>query len=73
LLAYGLHALARRFERGSDRSVDAIIADLLGAAIHKPSGESPEFRIPARGGGHWAGSYSEMEGKTAAMVRTFLP
>ena len=71
LVIYGLHALGRRFERGNDRSVEAIIADLLGTAIHKPSGEF-EFRIPARSGGHWVGSYSAEEGKTVALVRTFL-
>ena len=40
LVVYGLHALGRRFERGNDRSVEAITTDLLGTAIHKPNGQS---------------------------------
>jgi hypothetical protein len=50
----GLHALARRYERGSDRSDSAVLRDLsvFGRAWPEAALE-PEFEIPALRGGQW--------------------
>jgi hypothetical protein len=79
----GMHALARRYERGGDRSHTAVIRDLSALAhanIHDsvrfPSGG--EFRIPA-GKGAWCGvtegvTLTEREELSTVqfVVRTFI-
>jgi hypothetical protein len=70
LASLGLHALARRFQRGADRSDDAVKADLLALAHAAPDAviDGGEFEIATPSGGRWVGAVVD----TYALVRTFL-
>jgi hypothetical protein len=70
----GLHALARRFERGADRSEEAVLHDLAPLAReHRGIAEhGGEFAIPATSGGRWIGSVTIVKGARVLAVRTFI-
>jgi hypothetical protein len=72
IVGVGLHALARRYERGADRADRAVLADLLPIAVGYPAliRARGEFAVPVRGGGRWIGAVSA--GDAVALVRTFL-
>jgi hypothetical protein len=65
----GLHALARRYERGADRTDDAVIADLgcLARLLPDALRRGGEFDISAPGG-RWIGA---VDG-ASPIVRTFV-
>jgi len=69
----GLHALARRYERGEGRDDDAVLRDLAvlahGHAAAVAAGG--EFQIPA-GGGRWIGSTTLVKDTLVLAVRTFV-
>jgi hypothetical protein len=67
----GLHALARRYQRGT-RSDRAVLADLLALAEGYPAAVAAggEFAIPVPGGGRWIGAVAP--GEAVAIVRTFV-
>lgn len=73
----GLHALARRYERGSDRSDGAVLRDLsvFGRAWPEAALE-PDFAIPALRGGTWMSTMSVITNAAAARpvlaIRTFV-
>jgi hypothetical protein len=74
LAILGLHAIARRFERG-DRNEHQVIADTLplGRAFPQQlrSGEV-EFEIPAPSGGRWIGAMMQFAGRPILTVRTYI-
>jgi hypothetical protein len=59
-----LHALARRYQRGHDRSDAAVMADLweLAQAFPKRALAGGDFRVPA-GGGYWVGARVQYDGQ----------
>ena len=66
LAVVGLHALARRYERGSGQTDDALLFDIGALAQHPlPDGE---FAFPIPTGGRWVGAAQNRE----ASVRTFI-
>lgn len=67
----GLHALARRYQRGADRADAAVLADLLPIATgyRATARAKGEFTIPA-GGGRWIGAVGPFD--AAALVRTYI-
>ena len=69
----GLHALARRYERGAGRDDDAVLRDLavLSHASKGAIDKGGEFAIPA-GEGKWIGSVTTVKGSPALGVRTFM-
>jgi hypothetical protein len=77
----GLHALARRYERGADRTEAAVLNDLLGlapgyvATFGDPDEieDGDDFAIPApAGGGFWIGAASQTGTAPKLLVRTFI-
>jgi len=71
----GLHALGRRFERGSDRSDGAVLRDLtvFGRAWPAAASAGGDFEIPALGGGgRWRGAVMGLDGRPTLAVRTFV-
>jgi hypothetical protein len=69
----GLHALARRFQRGRPNSDDAVLADLrcfVGAFRRAIRTQDEEFRIEIASGGAWLGQLSA-DGN-AIVARTFV-
>jgi len=72
LAAVGLHGLARRFERGADRTDDAVLRDLLPLACGCPAAirAGGDFAIPVPGTGAWIGAIAA-DGATA-LARTFV-
>jgi hypothetical protein len=73
----GLHALARRYERSRPNDDGSVILDLapLGCRWASTVKQGGEFAIAAaRGGGHWKGVLSRVEGRLlpVLMVRTFV-
>jgi hypothetical protein len=68
IAAVGIHALARRYQRGQDRIDRAVLADLL-ALAQGAVGAGGEFAIPASGG-RWIGAVAP--GAVVAIVRTFV-
>jgi hypothetical protein len=76
----GLHALARRFERGRPNDDGAVLLDLapLGyrwAATVKSAGPGGEFQIEApASGGRWRGAVTLVAGRElpVLLVRTFV-
>jgi hypothetical protein len=71
LASLGLHALARRYQRGADRSDDAIKADLLALAHAAPGAviDGGGFEIATPSGGCWIGAVVDSR---YCLVRTFL-
>jgi hypothetical protein len=69
----GLHALARRIERGEGRDDDSVLADLAVLAHGHATAVAPggEFQIPA-GGGRWIGSTTVVRDTLVLAVRTFV-
>jgi hypothetical protein len=67
----GLHALARRYQRGADRTDTAVLGDLLPIATdyRAVARAKGEFSIPA-GGGSWIGACGPFD--AVAIVRTFV-
>jgi hypothetical protein len=68
----GLHALARRVERGFDRTDRAVLADLtpLAHAYRAICRAGGDFKIRVEGG-TWKGTVSLVKGKPCLTVRTF--
>jgi len=66
----GLHALARRYQRGADQNDTAVVRDLaaLGTACAPALAKGGEFRIPVADGGVWVGSKVE----SYLLVRTYI-
>jgi hypothetical protein len=71
-----LHGLARRFERGLDRSDEAILRDVFSLAQHFGRGLAADggrdFEIPAAGGGAWIGELTLYERRPFLAVRTYV-
>ena len=65
----GLHALARRYERGEDRSDDAVLADLrpLAEGHAQAVTNGGDFVIAG-----WRGTITQVQGKPVLAVRTFV-
>jgi hypothetical protein len=74
LAIVGLHALARRFERGSGRGDVAIMRALapLGRAYPGAIKGGGEFAIEAAGGGRWIGAVMMQGTAPVLAVRTFV-
>jgi hypothetical protein len=72
LACVGLHALARRYQRGAARDDAAVLADLhpLGRGGLEAFRDGGEFAIPAPGGGRWIGAVAPHD--RTVMVRTFF-
>jgi hypothetical protein len=74
MAAVGLHAIARRFERG-DRDEIAVVNDFvsLGRAYPEVARIAGEFRV-ATGSGIWRGAVKECapDGQPVMVVRTFV-
>jgi hypothetical protein len=70
----GLHALARRFERGEGRDEASVLRDLAPlATAHRVVCEvGGEFRVAAPGGGRWVGTVTSVGGERVLVVRTFV-
>jgi hypothetical protein len=71
LASLGLHALARRYQRGADQSIDAVLADLRELAVRAPDAviAGGEFEVATPSGGRWIGAVVD---RRYALVRTFL-
>jgi hypothetical protein len=72
LSVIGLHALARRYQRGADYSDAAVLDDLRvlardGLAAFKAGGE---FAIPAPSGGRWIGAVRPED--RVVIIRTYF-
>jgi hypothetical protein len=69
----GLHAVARRFERGTDRSDAAVLADLLELACAFPERAMAggDFRVATRDG-YWLGELVSYDGQPFLTARTFM-
>jgi hypothetical protein len=75
LAVIGLHALARRFERGADRDEHQVVADTLplGRAFRaQVKSGAAEFAIDAPSGGKWLGSMMAYGTVRLLVVRTFI-
>lgn len=70
----GLHALARRFERGDGREDRDVLRDLLPLvdAYKATVADGGEFAIPVRAGGTWIGRIATVKGRAVLSVRTFV-
>jgi hypothetical protein len=73
----GLHALARRFQRGWKADDGSVLLDLapLGSSWASTAKAGGEFRVAAPAGeGHWIGTVTTVEGRRlpVLMVRTFV-
>ncbi len=68
LAAVGLHALARRYERGP-RDDAAVLADLVALARDVVSGENLDLTVPTAGGGRWV---CRRRADNSLIVRSFL-
>jgi hypothetical protein len=68
-----LHALARRYQRGEDRSDAAVMAELweLAQAFPERAAAGGDFRVPA-GGGYWVGERVRYHGGPHLAARTFV-
>jgi hypothetical protein len=69
----GLHGLARRYERGTDRADEAVLVDLaaLAPAWRAATERGGDFAIPA-GSGRWIGSTTLVRDAPVLAVRTFV-
>ena len=75
VVSVGLHALARRIERGTTAGLAPILADLQTLAeSYRRIIEGPNsFRIPVSSGGHWRGVIMRSpDGRPQLTVRTFV-
>jgi hypothetical protein len=74
LAIVGLHALARRFERGADRRDLAVLRDLLPIIPAAPGilRAGGECEIAAADGGRWIGSRMGCDGRPVIGLRTFV-
>ena len=72
----GLHALARRIERGGSAGLTPILDDLriLAESYDRVLAALPNaFRVPVSSGGHWRGVVMRSpDGRPQLTVRTFL-
>jgi hypothetical protein len=68
-----LHAIARRYQRGEDRSDAAVLADLwaLAEAFPQQAANSGDFKVPA-GKGFWVGERVQYGGGPHLAARTFV-
>jgi hypothetical protein len=68
-----LHALARRYQRGADRSDAAILSDLMALAEAFPAAAPAggDFRVPV-GHGFWKGELVQYGGGPHLAARTFV-
>jgi hypothetical protein len=68
-----LHALARRYQRGEDRSDAAVLKDLweLAQAFPQAAATGGDFRVPA-GGGFWVGERVSYHGGPHLAARTYV-
>lgn len=73
LAVIGLHALARRYQRGYEHTDDAVLRDLapIGREFVTAVSTFGEFRIAA-GGGFWIGAVANSNGSPVLCVRTFI-
>jgi hypothetical protein len=74
LATVGLHALARRYERGEDLSDFSVLRDLAGFRRRWRrivEAETDEFEVPTSTGGRWIGATMVYEGDQVLAVRTF--
>jgi hypothetical protein len=75
LVSVGLHALARRCQRGSSGGLNPILADLqtLGEAYGKVLQQGPNIFRLAVPGGEWVGIVlAGPDGRPQLTVRTFI-
>jgi hypothetical protein len=74
LAQVGLHAIARRFQRGVDRTAAAVLRDLVPLAQAWPAtiDGGREFEIPVAIGGRWMGAVMESADAPVLLVRTFV-
>jgi hypothetical protein len=74
IAAVGLHGIARRFERGSDRSERAVLRDFMPISAAWPDAvrSGRDFDVPALGGGRWIGAVMVHEKRPTLAVRTFV-
>jgi hypothetical protein len=74
----GLHALARRYERGVGRTDAAVLRDLLAlgpgylSTFREEVEAGADFAIPLPCGGIWIGAATELDGNPLLGVRTFV-
>jgi hypothetical protein len=70
----GLHAIARRFQRGIDRAAVAVLRDLAPLAQAWPAtiDGGQEFEIPTGTGGRWIGAVMQAAEVPVLLVRTFI-
>jgi hypothetical protein len=73
LAVLGLHALARRYQRGYENTDDSVLRDLapIGREFVAAAATFGEFKIPA-GGGRWIGAVANSNGSPVLAVRTFI-
>jgi hypothetical protein len=74
LACVGLHALARRFQRGADRTDRTVLCDIeaLGRGWRTAVQGTMEFEVPAPGGGRWIGAQHLLGEVPVLAVRTFI-
>jgi hypothetical protein len=74
LAQVGLHAIARRFQRGVDRTAAAVLRDLAPLAQAWPATieGGREFEIPVAIGGRWIGAVMQAADVPVLLVRTFV-
>jgi hypothetical protein len=72
--AIGLHALARRFERGDRRDDLAVVRDLLPIGQEAPRAleVGGDFEVACCNGGKWAGAVMFCDDRPMLAVRTFV-
>ena len=72
IAGFGLHSIARRFERGGDRTDAAVLADFsaLAAGYAAAVAARGEFEITVPSGGRWIGAFGP--GDAVVIVRTFI-
>jgi hypothetical protein len=70
----GLHALARRIERGRPNDEAAVLRDMKALADGFRSAllKGGEFAVSTPSGGQWLGSMTLVNGKSMMAVRTFV-
>ncbi len=69
-VAFGLHAIARRYERGADKSDAAVLNDMVPLSLLTYE-QRAEFEIPVNGGS-WVGEAAKINGKLVLIVRTYV-
>jgi hypothetical protein len=68
-----LHALARRYQRGEDRSDDSVLEDMwaLADAFPQQAPAGGDFRVATRDG-YWVGELVQYDGQPFLTARTFV-